>query len=300
MPRVAGTSPRRHAVPRFALYGETPSAEPEALHIEEVQSRSRLYHWEIQPHLHQGLHQALWLFRGQAEVVIDERRERVEGPAAILIPPGIVHGFRFAPETDGLVLSLSARFAFEPGAEGAGEAVRRAFACPTVLRLADGDPRARGLNALFRELSFECASTSGARSPAALHLARALLWRLADAGGAGADRPTHRAEALYSRYLMLVEKHFHERWPHARYAETLGLNTQRLNRLTRAEIGVSALEIVHARLTREACRRLFYIAAPAETLALELGFEDPAYFSRFFKRRTGLSPRRWRMAHRAP
>jgi len=51
---------------------------------------------------------------------------------------------------------------------------------------------------------------------------------------------------------------------------------------------------VHERLTREACRRLYDIAAPAETLAREVGFEDPAYFNRLFKRRTGLTARRWR------
>jgi len=286
-------------LPRFALYGETSTAEPEALHIEEVQSRSRLYRWEIQPHLHQGLHQALWLYKGEAETLIDEVRESVVGPAVILLPPGVAHGFRFAPETDGLVLTLSARFAFERGPEGAGEAVRRAFASPSILRLLEGDSRIRGLNTLFRELSLEFATPGGARSAVALNLARALLWRLAGAGGAAGDARTPAAQALYSRYLMLVERHFLEHWPLTRYAEALGLSTQRLNRLARTEVGAPALEIVHERLTREACRRLFYIAAPAEKLALELGFDDPAYFSRFFKRRTGLSPRRWRQAHRA-
>ena len=71
---------------------------------------------------------------------------------------------------------------------------------------------------------------------------------------------------------------------------------QRLNRVTRAESGRSALEIAHDRLTREACRRLFYIAAPAEKLALELGFEDAAYFSRFFTKGAEVSPRAFRSA----
>lgn len=70
-----------------------------------------------------------------------------------------------------------------------------------------------------------------------------------------------------------------------------------MNRLVRDQRGVSALELVHERLTREACRRLIYIAAPAARLAAELGFEDPAYFSRFFKRRMGVSPQSYRAAH---
>jgi AraC family transcriptional activator of pobA len=74
------------------------------------------------------------------------------------------------------------------------------------------------------------------------------------------------------------------------------MTPERLNRLTRAETGQSALDIVHARLAREACRRLTYIAAPVSKLAFELGFKDPAYFCRFFKRHTGASPRDYRRA----
>ena len=47
-------------------------------------------------------------------------------------------------------------------------------------------------------------------------------------------------------------------------------------------------------VAREACRRLVYVAAPVSKLAFELGFEDPAYFCRFFKRRTGASPSQYR------
>ena len=35
-----------------------------------------------------------------------------------------------------------------------------------------------------------------------------------------------------------------------------------------------------------------------EAPAWELGFEDPAYFNRFFRRRTGLTPGRWREQNR--
>jgi AraC family transcriptional activator of pobA len=293
---------RAIAIPTFALYGETATPGQEMLHIEEVQSRSRLYHWEIEPHVHHGLYQVLWVQRGAADVVLDERREAVQGPAAIVVPPGVVHGFRFAPDTDGLVLTLSARFLVEGEFQSVGEAFRALFSSPGVRCFTREEESVMRLDALLRELAAEFVLPGAAASPVAGWLARAVVWRLAQARAQGQQTQgerAHRHQAMLTRFLLLVEQNFLAHWPLERYASHLGLSTARLNRLVRAERGRSALELVHERLTREACRRLIYIAAPAANLANELGFEDPAYFSRFFKRRTGMSPHRYRQAHSA-
>ena len=55
-------------IPSFALYGETPGAGGELLHVEGIQARSRRYRWHIEPHLHHGLYQVVWLKRGPAQV----------------------------------------------------------------------------------------------------------------------------------------------------------------------------------------------------------------------------------------
>jgi len=293
---------RAGAIPTFALYGETATPGQEMLHIEEVQSRSSLYQWEIKPHVHHGLYQVLWIKQGSVEAMLDERREEVPGLAAIVMPPGVVHGFRFAPDTDGLVLTLSARFLVEGEFQSVGEAFRALFSAPGVLRFEAGDAYAARLDALFHELAAEFMLPGSAESPVAGWLARAVVWRLAQASAQGRqakDERAHRHQALFTRFMLLVEERFLEHWPLERYAARLGLSLPRLNRLVRAESGRSALELVHERLTREACRRLVYIAAPAAVLASELGFDDPAYFSRFFKRRTGMSPHRYRQAHSA-
>ncbi|MEX8518497.1 MAG: helix-turn-helix domain-containing protein [Leptothrix sp. (in: b-proteobacteria)] len=304
------------AIPAFVLYGETSgetsgaagaeAAPPaaEMLHIEEIQSRSRLYHWEIEPHVHHGLHQLIWLQAGSAEVALDASRQQCCGPGVIVVPPGVVHAFRFAPETDGLVLTLSPRSLLEGELPIAGDALRALFAHARVLPL---DPLAadtQRLAGLFGELAAEFHAPGMAGSPVPLWLARAVVWRLAQLGAqtgsdlksAGVGRAAgHRA--LFTRFVVLVEAHFLEHWPVARYASRLGTSTDRLNRVARAEAGMSALDLVHERLAREACRRLIYVAAPISKLAFELGFEDPAYFCRFFKRRTGCSPRQYRTDH---
>jgi AraC family transcriptional activator of pobA len=68
----------------------------------------------------------------------------------------------------------------------------------------------------------------------------------------------------------------------------------RLNRLCLKLAGKSAFDIVHDRLMLEACRKLTYAPSSVASIAYELGFQDPAYFSRAFKRHTGLTPKAFR------
>lgn len=288
-------------IPSFALYGETAEPARELLHIEEIQSRSRIHDWEIQPHLHQGLYQVLWIIEGSARAALDTGREDVFGPAAVIIPPGTVHGFRFAPETQGRVLTLGGHFLVEGELETVGKALRELFAGPRILRFAGDDPAAGRLDALLRELSTEFMAPGMAGTPPLRWLSQAIVWHLAQASvrlkALGEGGPVARHQALFTRFVLLVEAHYLEHWPVARYATHLGVSTPRLNRLTRAECGSGALDVIHARLTREVCRLLLYTTEPVAAIAASLGFDDPAYFCRFVKRRTGLSPSRYRQSH---
>lgn len=300
--------PRKPAqrLPAFVLYGEAGgethgAGAPDLLHMEDVQSRSRLYEWEIDAHVHPVLHQLLWLRAGSAEVALDETRRHCEGPSAVLIPPGVAHAFRFAPETDGYVLTFSARAVVEGDeVREAGEALRALFEAPRLLALAREAPETQRLDALLAQLHAECHAPDQPGSPVPLWLARSVLWRLAriDALQERTRSPgAQQHHALFTRFVVLLEAHYLEHWPVARYAAQLGLSPERLNRLAQAQAGRNALGLIHERLGREACRRLVHVAAPISKLAFELGFEDPAYFCRFFKRRTGVSPREYRVRH---
>lgn len=279
-------------LPAFALYGETGRAAP-TLHVESIESRSRLYDWEIDSHVHHGLHQVVWLRSGPVSALLDESRSEAEGPLAITIPPAVAHAFRFSPRCDGLVLTLDARRVLE-GAEGAqlGAALDHLFAVPRVLPVPVHE--AERLHQLMVSLHLE--SRHDDASPVPTWLARSVVWRLAQLARRATDGPPREAgrDALYTRWVVLLEAHYHEHWPVTRYAERLGLSAERLNRLVRAETGRNAQALLHERLLREACRRLVHVAAPVSRIGFELGFEDPAYFCRFFKRHAGVGPKAYR------
>lgn len=290
------SKPRRAAarVPAFALYGETGTPDAQLMHIEPIAMRSARYRWEIGVHRHRGLCQAVWLDAGAVRVSLDEQMQTLAAPGCVVLPPNVVHAFRFAPGTLGWVLTFSPRQILEGEPGAAAEQLEALFEQPLVTALDAGDAAVARQAVVWRALGAEFDAMPGG-SPAVTWLARTVAWQLGQtvrrlrAGGTAARHP-----ALYTRFVRLVEQHHAAHWPVARYAQALGLSAERLNRLTRAESGRTALQVVHERLLREAQRHLLYTRVPVSKIAFDLGFEDPAYFTRFFKRGTGESPLAWR------
>lgn len=282
---------RRRSLPAFALYGEAGTPGAALLHVESIAARSRLYRWEIGSHLHHGLHQVIWLHAGPVTAMLDDSRADGEGPLALAIPSGVAHAFSFSPRSDGHVLTFDPRLISEDDAEQrmAG-ALQALFAAPRLWPVpAHAAPR---LHALFGQLHAEHESADP--GPVTGWLARAVLWRLATVVRHDETPARRAAQPLYTRWVALAEAHYREHWPVTHYAAQLGLSAERLNRMVRNETGANAQALLHARLVREACRRLVHIAAPVSRIAFELGFDDAAYFSRFFRRHVGVAPAEYR------
>lgn len=111
---------------------------------------------------------------------------------------------------------------------------------------------------------------------------------------------THRVSAervpkeLVLRYRELVERDAHRRHRVADYARELAVSPGHLNALCKQQLGRSAKDVIQDRLEVEARRALLYSSESAARVGYALGFADPSYFTRFFRRVTGRSPTRFR------
>lgn len=88
----------------------------------------------------------------------------------------------------------------------------------------------------------------------------------------------------------LITRHLRDNWRVSDYASALGMTPTHLNRVTRAETGASAARYVERHLLQEARRMLAYTREPVGAISWHLGFDDPAYFSRSFRRQAGEAP----------
>lgn len=100
--------------------------------------------------------------------------------------------------------------------------------------------------------------------------------------------------SLLQRFRQLVEMNFRSHWTVAQYAEALGVTPDRLHAICTAGIGKSPKALVSERLAHEAAQRLERSPLTIQQLGHSLGFNDPAHFSSFFRRMTGMAPGRYR------
>ncbi|MGA8010246.1 MAG: helix-turn-helix domain-containing protein [Thiomonas sp.] len=284
-------------VPTFSLYGEAHTAvSREFIHIEEISARSAARNWQIDTHTHAGLLQLLFIFSGTARVLLDSQESDYASPLAVVIPPGVIHAFKFMPQTEGYVLTMDSA-----GLASQSEDATQMFAVlrgeAEIIALgADDAQAARRIRGLLEQIEPEFRAPGPASVRLQVWLVRALLLLLVRERlrvDTGSDANTN---GQMEKFRQLVETHYAEHWPVEQYADTLNLTESRLNRLSRKHAGQTAFGLIQARLLLEARRKLIYTGTPVSQLAYELGFSDPAYFCRFFKKLTGQAPSSFRAA----
>lgn len=290
-------TPAVSRAPLYELYGEIGrDSALDGLHIESIADRSRLHNWEISSHRHGTLLQLLLMHSGQAEVAIDDRQLTLAAPALVWIPALTVHGFRFSPETAGHVVTLDLVWLRKllGGIKGPWAELNHARA----LALARGHPPFTRLFPALQALAEEYAGTARWRAQSieglllsvAAQVAR--LPRLEPLQGESTTET--RAAQHLSRFRSQIEQQFRSQPSLAVLMAPIGITPTQMNRICRHELNCSALELLHQRLLLEAKRELGYTTLQIQQISDALGFADPTYFTRFFRRMTGRSPRQWR------
>lgn len=107
---------------------------------------------------------------------------------------------------------------------------------------------------------------------------------------------TNPPSSNYGQFRRLLITNFKEMRLVSAYADKLNVTSKALNEAVKKESGRTASEHIYDQVILEA-KRLLLLGSSVKEVAFELQFDDPAHFSKFFKKKVGCAPTDFRNVH---
>ncbi|MEU9080643.1 AraC family transcriptional regulator [Kitasatospora sp. NPDC004745] len=240
------------------------------------------------PHRH-SFHEIVHVTGGRGAHVLDLVHRSLAPPQLCVITPGQVHYWADADELTGRVVLFNEDFLLGNAQDLAG---LRALAARPAIGLGE---QAGPIGALLADMEQEYRS----RPPgypgvlrASLHILIVRALRAAEPG----DRPSPpgRPAELATAFTRLIAGPGGVRHSVASIAQELGVSPGHLQTLVKQATGRTPGGLIRRQQTLEAKRLLACTDLTIRQVAKEAGFADPAYFCRFFRRETGMTPGEFR------
>lgn len=216
----------------------------------------------------------------------------IGAPALLWLPSSTRASWQVLAGGDGFAASVSTGLVQRAVGDAALSAPLRPLLDQIVIVGSDTlQPCLSALTASFEALADETqALRPGTAAMNGLHLGLILvqLWRCA--GLNGSAEPYAAGTGTVRRFRQLVELHYRDGMRIDAFASRLGVSRAQLHDACRRATGRTPLALLHGRVLAEAMARLEQTDLSVKQVGYGIGFRDPGYFSRFFKRLTGQSP----------
>jgi AraC-like DNA-binding protein len=253
-----------------------------------------------EPHRH-NYHEIFYFVQGGGTHDIDFRSFAIEDDSVHFVNPGQVHQVKRAAGSHGYIILFTTEFVAlnRPGHDPGRDTWFLSHNPPQpTLRLTSEDRRH-----LLDTIGLIKEEFSGAgayreeilRAYLDIFLLRAR--RTFELFG-GAEPDAGSAHDLIMRLRSLVERHFTTTHAPKDYAEMLCVSQNHLNSAVKKAMGKTIGDLVHERLVLEAQRLLYHTELSVKEIAFQLNYDDPSYFTRFFRRHAGVAPHEFRETSR--
>ncbi|QJD91366.1 helix-turn-helix domain-containing protein [Duganella dendranthematis] len=279
-------------VPRLRLYVEHHQDENWFVHVGHVANSGR---WQIEPHTHPEYGQLIFVREGRGVITLEGQRLPFAGPCALLLPTDCVHGLDYEVDLDRWVVTIEVSYLAQINARL--PELTQLWSGPRLVSLSYAPEVERESYQLIRRLEQEMLASAIGRAAALEALLTLLLLTLIRAMPNGQFEPCSANPANVrqaERFRELVNQHHGKNLRLHDYAALMALSVAQLRAACAAALGQSPTKIIHSRIVTEAKRSLIFSDLPVEQIAFRLGFDDAAYFTRFFRREVGQTPSQFR------
>ncbi len=268
------------------LVSEAAEVSPASVDIkcESIALRGRQRDWTVDMLLHSSSHQFIWVARGGGRVNIDGTVRGFGANTAVFIPGLTVHAFSFSHGTQGWIVSVGPDRDVPVPPRPILKPVAGISDQKKVLSLIDG------LTEELKQDDAECVSAL----PFQIGLLSIWYKRLDHSDQDSAFTRDTARRRLMRKFLQLMEERYSTQDTVNDYATNLEVTPTHLTRICRQTTGKPASTLIQDRVLLEARKSLTNTDRRISEIAEQLGYSNPAYFTRQFTDRVGESPSEFR------
>lgn len=252
----------------------------------------------LMPHLH-DFYSIFWIESGEATHATEFVEYSLKADTILFVPPGLKHRMYIDQTVGGIYMLFNEEFIQYNQKNHVPLKDYRLFNNPDYKSLISVSPQKRNKLKNITELIFDELLTPDDYSQDIvlnlLHLFLLEARRIFDQQNQAAiEKPVETPDSTIIQFKLLIEKNYQTQKNVSSYAEMLNMNPSCLNEVTKRTTGITAGELIRNRVIDEIKKLLFSSSLSGKEIAFQLGFDDPAYFSRFFRKYTGTTLREFR------
>lgn len=281
---------KEHQLPVFRI-GHFQHEEPQhRFYANTLREHLTKHHFIQVPHKH-DFYLAILFTKGSGTHEVDFSSYPVKPGYAFLLQPGQTHHWILSDDVDGYIFFHTRAFYDEAFS---GATIRQfpffqsVYSKPLIKLNAEA---LTSLSRLFREILAEERAQQPFREQKVLALINCAYILLSRVDELPEQMTRDTGHLGRMRELEdLIDTHFKDLKYARDYAALMNMTEKHLNRLCKTNLNTTAGQLIADRIVLEARRLLVQAQLPVNRVADALGFSDPSYFSRLFKKQTGETP----------
>jgi AraC-like DNA-binding protein len=283
-------------LPIYSLRNFSPSELQSRAFQVEVFDANRHFAVEY-PHRH-DFFEVLYLKRGSGVHVIDDNQYEVKPPCVFFMSPGQAHKLEFSQDIEGYIYIFTSDFYLINQTNQ-----NRLLEFPFFFTIQQTNPPLkldREEDTAFLEKLFLKAVTEVNKAEYSEDLLRSLL-NLILVYAASLYKVNEQMQVkgkghlLVKRFFQLVEENYQKNYSVNEYASRLAITPNHLTQVVKQLTGKTSNDIIQQKQLLEIKRLLIHTNLGVSEIANQLNFVDQSYFTKFFKRMTGVTPLSFRM-----
>lgn len=252
------------------------------------------YNNTVKAHAHNNQFQIFVIIQGETDLLFNKEKIRITGPSFITVPKNTTHGFEHISKLEGWIISLSDSV-LEHMIKREAEVIEAIETFQTT-RIVSGE-----YSEEVFEIILKCIKEYHDSKPGRLLMLEYLvgqlivhLRRIPKPLQTNLLNTDNSSIVYYRRFTQLIREGSSYKKTIEEYASNLKITSGHLSRICSSIALKSPREIIMDYYLSQAQLLFSDMEKSIAEVCYSLGFEDPSYFTRIFKRKTGMTPNEFR------